>query len=76
MLEEGQRLASAGADVVVGFVEPHGRRPTAALAQGRRSRASRRSCWVRAAAAGCPPSSTAEWGTGRSSAPTSSTYSS
>ncbi|WP_329097354.1 sensor histidine kinase [Streptomyces sp. NBC_01439] len=34
MLEEGQRLASAGADVVVGFVEPHGRRPTAALAEG------------------------------------------
>ncbi len=29
MLEEGQRLAVAGADVVVGFVEPHGRRPTA-----------------------------------------------
>ncbi|MER5933628.1 DUF4118 domain-containing protein [Streptomyces sp. NPDC002054] len=34
MLEEGQRLASAGADVIVGFVEPHGRRPTAALAEG------------------------------------------
>ncbi|MCX4803276.1 DUF4118 domain-containing protein [Streptomyces sp. NBC_01214] len=34
MLEEGQRLAQAGADVVVGFVEPHGRRPTAALAEG------------------------------------------
>ncbi|RSS84287.1 DUF4118 domain-containing protein [Streptomyces sp. WAC06614] len=34
MLEEGQRLAGAGADVVVGFVEPHGRRPTAALVEG------------------------------------------
>ncbi|MFB6558299.1 DUF4118 domain-containing protein [Streptomyces sp. NPDC056400] len=34
MLEEGQRLAVAGADVVVGFVEPHGRRPTAALTEG------------------------------------------
>ncbi|MEU9945189.1 sensor histidine kinase [Streptomyces lavendulae] len=34
MLEEGQRLAAAGADVVVGFVEPHGRRPTAALTEG------------------------------------------
>lgn len=34
MFEEGQRLATAGADVVVGFVEPHGRRPTAALAEG------------------------------------------
>ncbi|MGW8762489.1 DUF4118 domain-containing protein [Streptomyces sp. NPDC055815] len=34
MLEEGQRLRSSGADVVVGFVEPHGRRPTAALAEG------------------------------------------
>ncbi|MET9383340.1 DUF4118 domain-containing protein [Streptomyces sp. NPDC002928] len=34
MLTEGQRLRSLGADVVVGFVEPHGRRPTAALADG------------------------------------------
>lgn len=34
MLQEGQRLAQAGSDVVVGFVEPHGRRPTAALAAG------------------------------------------
>ncbi|MFJ7587488.1 DUF4118 domain-containing protein [Streptomyces sp. NPDC097617] len=34
MLEEGQRLAAVGADVIVGFVEPHGRRPTAALAEG------------------------------------------
>ncbi|MCX4633446.1 DUF4118 domain-containing protein [Streptomyces sp. NBC_01443] len=34
MLEEGQRLAAAGSDVVVGFVEPHGRRPTAARAEG------------------------------------------
>ncbi|MFF7408863.1 sensor histidine kinase [Streptomyces lydicus] len=34
MLEEGQRLRSLGADVVVGFVEPHGRRPTAAMAEG------------------------------------------
>ncbi|MEU9125807.1 DUF4118 domain-containing protein [Streptomyces sp. NPDC048506] len=34
MLEEGQRLRALGADVVVGFVEPHGRRPTAAMAEG------------------------------------------
>ncbi|MFE7392970.1 DUF4118 domain-containing protein [Streptomyces sp. NPDC057582] len=34
MLGEGQRLRSLGADVVVGFVEPHGRRPTAAMAEG------------------------------------------
>ncbi|MFJ7957024.1 DUF4118 domain-containing protein [Streptomyces sp. NPDC096319] len=34
MLEEGQRLRAGGADVVAGFVEPHGRRPTAALAEG------------------------------------------
>ncbi|MGW2014213.1 DUF4118 domain-containing protein [Streptomyces sp. NPDC001927] len=34
MLEEAQRLRSLGTDVVVGFVEPHGRRPTAALAEG------------------------------------------
>ncbi|MFD4945207.1 DUF4118 domain-containing protein [Streptomyces sp. NPDC058239] len=34
MLAEGQRLRSRGADVVVGFVEPHGRRPTAVMAEG------------------------------------------
>ncbi|MEU2231312.1 sensor histidine kinase [Streptomyces vietnamensis] len=34
MLEEGQRLRAGGADVVAGFVEPHGRRPTAAMAEG------------------------------------------
>ncbi|MFF2958989.1 DUF4118 domain-containing protein [Streptomyces sp. NPDC057963] len=34
MLAEGQRLRSRGAEVVVGFVEPHGRRPTAAMAEG------------------------------------------
>ncbi|MCX5316555.1 DUF4118 domain-containing protein [Streptomyces sp. NBC_00154] len=34
MLAEGQRLRSRGADAVVGFVEPHGRRPTAAMAEG------------------------------------------
>ncbi|MFE6491744.1 DUF4118 domain-containing protein [Streptomyces sp. NPDC057748] len=34
MLAEGQRLRARGADVVVGFVEPHGRRPTAAMADG------------------------------------------
>ncbi|MFJ6353236.1 DUF4118 domain-containing protein [Streptomyces sp. NPDC092046] len=34
MLEEGQRLRVSGADVVAGFVEPHGRRPTAAMAEG------------------------------------------
>lgn len=34
MLAEGQRLRARGVDVVVGFVEPHGRRPTAAMADG------------------------------------------
>lgn len=34
MLEEGQRLRAQGADVIIGFVEPHGRRPTAAMAEG------------------------------------------
>ncbi|MER7466579.1 universal stress protein [Streptomyces sp. NPDC097981] len=34
MLEEGQRLRAAGSDVVAGFVEAHGRRPTAAMAEG------------------------------------------
>ncbi|MFE7425833.1 DUF4118 domain-containing protein [Streptomyces sp. NPDC057545] len=34
MLEEGQRLRAAGADVVAGFIEPHGRRPTAVMAEG------------------------------------------
>ncbi|MER7989502.1 DUF4118 domain-containing protein [Streptomyces noursei] len=34
MLAEGQRMRALGADVVVGFVEPHGRRPTAAMAEG------------------------------------------
>lgn len=34
MLSEGQRLRSLGADVVVGLVEPHGRRPTAVMAEG------------------------------------------
>ncbi|MER6252972.1 hypothetical protein ABT224_16580 [Streptomyces sp. NPDC001584] len=34
MPEEGQRLGVAGAEVVVGFVEPHGRRHAA---EGRRS---------------------------------------
>ncbi|MFD4230377.1 DUF4118 domain-containing protein [Streptomyces sp. NPDC058545] len=34
MLAEGQRLRSRGADAVVGFVEPHGRRPTEAMAEG------------------------------------------
>ncbi|GAA1905319.1 sensor histidine kinase [Streptantibioticus ferralitis] len=34
MLAEGQRLRAQGTDVVVGFVEPHGRRPTAAMAEG------------------------------------------
>lgn len=34
MLEEGQRLRASGADVVAGFVEPHGRRPTAVMAEG------------------------------------------
>ncbi|WP_369355405.1 DUF4118 domain-containing protein [Streptomyces sp. cg2] len=34
MLAEGQRLRALGADVVVGLVEPHGRRPTAAMAEG------------------------------------------
>ncbi|MFE2183977.1 DUF4118 domain-containing protein [Streptomyces sp. NPDC059455] len=34
MLQEGQRLRAQGADVVIGLVEPHGRRLTAALAEG------------------------------------------
>ncbi|WP_065967740.1 sensor histidine kinase [Streptomyces sparsogenes] len=34
MLQEGRRLRSLGAEVVIGLVEPHGRRPTAALAEG------------------------------------------
>lgn len=34
MLREGQRLRAQGADVVIGFAEPHGRRLTAALAEG------------------------------------------
>ncbi|MDW6064814.1 DUF4118 domain-containing protein [Streptomyces sp. FXJ1.4098] len=34
MLQEGQRLRSLGTEVVIGLVEPHGRRPTAALAEG------------------------------------------
>ncbi len=34
MLAEGQRLRAQGADVVIGLVEPHGRRPTAAMAEG------------------------------------------
>jgi len=34
MLAEGQRRLSQGADCVIGFVEPHGRRATAAMAEG------------------------------------------
>jgi two-component system sensor histidine kinase KdpD len=34
MLAEGQRRRSRGTDVVIGFVEPHGRRVTAAMADG------------------------------------------
>ncbi|MGA2305156.1 MAG: DUF4118 domain-containing protein [Acidimicrobiales bacterium] len=34
MLAEGHRRASQGADCVIGFVEPHGRRATAAMAEG------------------------------------------
>ncbi|WP_197370123.1 sensor histidine kinase, partial [Streptomyces clavuligerus] len=34
MLAEGRRLAAEGADVVVALVEPHGRRLTAAMAEG------------------------------------------
>jgi two-component system sensor histidine kinase KdpD len=34
MLEEGHRRAGRGTDVVVGFVEDHGRRLTAALTEG------------------------------------------
>ena len=34
MLEEGHRRAARGTDVVVGFVEPHGRRLTIALLDG------------------------------------------
>lgn len=34
MLAEAQRGRSAGTDVVVGLVEPHGRRLTAKMAEG------------------------------------------
>lgn len=34
MLVEGHRRADQGADCVIGFVEPHGRRATAAMADG------------------------------------------
>ena len=34
MLEEGQRLQGDGIDVVIAFVEPHGRVATAAQATG------------------------------------------
>jgi two-component system sensor histidine kinase KdpD len=34
MLAEGQRRARRGTDVVIGFVEPHGRTLTAAMAEG------------------------------------------
>ncbi|MCC3769660.1 DUF4118 domain-containing protein [Streptomyces sp. UNOC14_S4] len=34
MLREGRRLRDQGTDVVVGFAEPHGRRLTAAMAEG------------------------------------------
>lgn len=34
MLEEGQQLAAAGQDVVIGYFEPHGRQDTIAKTQG------------------------------------------
>ena len=34
MLEEGRRLRDEGHDVVVGFVEPHGRAATSAMVDG------------------------------------------
>src|SRR6185312_3062186 len=34
MLQEGQAEAEAGRDVVVGYLEPHGRRETTAQAEG------------------------------------------
>jgi len=34
MLEEGQRLKQQGADVVIGYFEPHGRKDTIARAAG------------------------------------------
>jgi two-component system, OmpR family, sensor histidine kinase KdpD len=34
MLEEAQRLKKAGVDVVIGWIEPHGRRETEALLEG------------------------------------------
>jgi two-component system, OmpR family, sensor histidine kinase KdpD len=34
MLEEGQRLAASGHDVVIGYFEPHGRRDTIAKTEG------------------------------------------
>ena len=49
MLEEGHRRAERGTDVVVGFVETHGRPRTAGLLDGPRGRAPP------------PASSTAAW---------------
>ena len=34
MLQEGQAEAEAGRDVVIGYLEPHGRAETLALAEG------------------------------------------
>src|SRR6476646_5362073 len=34
MLQEGQAEAEAGRDVVIGYLEPHGRRETVAQAEG------------------------------------------
>ncbi|WP_274918453.1 DUF4118 domain-containing protein [Streptomyces sp. WZ-12] len=48
MLADGQRLRALGTDVVVGFVEPHGRRPTAAMAEGLET-VERRTLWHRGA---------------------------
>ncbi|MFJ9614436.1 DUF4118 domain-containing protein [Streptomyces noursei] len=48
MLAEGQRLRALGTEVVVGFVEPHGRRPTAAMAEGLEA-IPRRTLWHRGA---------------------------
>ena len=42
MLQEGQAEAEAGRDVVIGYLEPHGRAETEAQADGPRGRAARR----------------------------------
>jgi two-component system sensor histidine kinase KdpD len=45
MLDEGQRLKSAGLDVVVGWLETHGRKETAARAEGLELQPPREMTW-------------------------------